>query len=571
MQDSGEMVVRKRDGRSVTFTKSRIESAITGAFKAELGLPKGQPLPHSLQAEVRTLSESVVANVNVQSRRPEGVDVERIQDNVELQLMRRGHYAVARRYIIYREEHKKARVLRAVEEIAGTGLPAGSAILPALAISVLLPDGSREPFEPQRVRRLIFDACLGLEEHCSPHELLEDVFKSLYDGITPPEIRKAAILTARSRIEHDPSYSAVATRILLQAIYQEVLGAAPAPEVFEATYRARFKDYVRESVQSGRLSSQMIEFDFNKLCASLQPQRDALFAYLGLQTIYDRYLLNDHGRRFETPQYFWMRVAMGLAWNEGRQREQRAIEFYNILSTFRFTSATPTLFNSGTLNPQLSSCYLSTVGDDLAQIFKAIGDNAMLSKWAGGLGNDWTAIRATGSHIKGTHGQSQGVIPFLKVVNDTAVAVNQGGKRKGAVCSYLESWHLDIEEFLDLRKNTGDDRRRTHDMHTANWIPDLFMKRVQDGANWTLFSPNEVRDLHDLVGTAFETRYAEYERKADAGEITLFKRVPAAELWRKMLTRLFETGHPWDYVERSVEYPLAAKPRRRRSQQQSVH
>jgi len=284
--------------------------------------------------------------------------------------------------------------------------------------------------------------------------------------------------------------------------------------------------------------------NLTKIAAALQPERDGLFRYPGLQAVYDRYLLHIDGRRIEMPQYFWMRVAMGLALRESRP-EERAIEFYNLLSTMRFTSATPTLFNAATNHPQLSSCYLSTVKDDLEHIFKCVSDNARLSKWAGGLGNDWTNIRATNAHIKGTNGRSQGVIPFLKVVNDTAVAVNQGGKRKGAVCSYLETWHMDIEEFLDLRKNTGDDRRRTHDMHTANWIPDLFMKRVEEERDWTLFSPDEVADLHDLVGKAFEDRYVQYEKLAETGEIRMSKRVPAIDLWRKMLTRLFETGHPW--------------------------
>ncbi len=278
---------------------------------------------------------------------------------------------------------------------------------------------------------------------------------------------------------------------------------------------------------------------------ALVPERDTLFPYHGLQTIYDRYLLHIDGRRIEAPQYFWMRVAMGLAIGEGNRKNDLTIDFYNMLSSFRFTSATPTLFNSGTLHPQLSSCYLSTVSDDLDNIFKVIADNAKLSKWAGGLGNDWTNIRATNSHIHGTNGQSQGVIPFLKVVSDTAVAVNQGGKRKGAVCSYLETWHLDVEEFLDLRKNTGDDRRRTHDMHTANWIPDLFMKRVLENKDWSLFSPDETPDLHDLVGKEFEARFEHYEREAAAGRIKLHRTIPAVELWRKMLTRVFETGHPW--------------------------
>ena len=310
-------------------------------------------------------------------------------------------------------------------------------------------------------------------------------------------------------------------------------------------YKDRFAAYIDEGIAAERLTPELkSDFDLERIAAALDPQRDSLFPYLGLQTIYDRYLLHIDGRRIEAPQYFWMRVAMGLSINED-DKTTRAIEFYNILSNFRFTSATPTLFNSGTCHPQLSSCYLSTVSDDLDNIFKVISDNARLSKWAGGLGNDWTNIRATNAHIKGTNGHSQGVIPFLKVVSDTAVAVNQGGKRKGAVCSYLETWHMDVEEFLDLRKNTGDDRRRTHDMHTANWIPDLFMKRVMNDEPWTLFSPDETPDLHDLTGRAFEERYEFYESEAKEGRIKLSREISAVGLWRKMLTRVFETGHPW--------------------------
>ena len=353
------------------------------------------------------------------------------------------------------------------------------------------------------------------------------------------------VLAARSRIENDPSYDAVASRLMLNIIYRESLDKQSGSDDLATLYEKQFSRYIGIGVEAGRISSELKSFDLEKLAQAIDCERDSLFPYLGLQTIYDRYLLHIEGRRIEAPQYFWMRVAMGLSINEGENKNDRAIEFYNILSTFRFTSATPTLFNAGTCHPQLSSCYLSTVDDDLDHIFKVISDNAKLSKWAGGLGNDWTNIRATNSHISGTNGQSQGVIPFLKVVSDTAVAVNQGGKRKGAVCSYLETWHMDIEEFLDLRKNTGDDRRRTHDMHTANWIPDLFMKRLFADQEWTLFSPDETPDLHDLVGSKFEERYEHYEQLAEQGKIKLSKKIPAKELWRKMLTRLFETGHPW--------------------------
>jgi ribonucleoside-diphosphate reductase alpha chain len=409
---------------------------------------------------------------------------------------------------------------------------------------VRLEDGLRVLFDMNRIRRRLDLACAGLTD-CDAEDLLQEVIKSVFDGISVGEIYRAMILAARCRIECDPAYDIVAARLLRMVISNEALGSSPAnPAEYARLYRNQFEHYIIDGINSDRLSPELRTLNLTKIAAALQPERDGLFRYPGLQAVYDRYLLHIEGRRIEMPQYFWMRVAMGLALRESRP-EERAIEFYNLLSTMRFTSATPTLFNAATNHPQLSSCYLSTVKDDLEHIFKCVSDNARLSKWAGGLGNDWTNIRATNAHIKGTNGRSQGVIPFLKVVNDTAVAVNQGGKRKGAVCSYLETWHMDIEEFLDLRKNTGDDRRRTHDMHTANWIPDLFMKRVEEERDWTLFSPDEVSDLHDLVGKAFEDRYMQYEKMAETGEIRMSKRIPAVDLWRKMLTRLFETGHPW--------------------------
>ena len=527
--------VRKRDGRITSFEAARVEQAIERAFRAEIGIPDQQPIEAALQHQISEITTNVVNQIENRPFSRDGVDVETIQDAVEIQLMRHGHFSVARRYILYREQHAKLRALRAAE---GTGT------LEAPRIFVKQENGEKQPFDATRMRRRIYSAVRGLEQNCSAEELVEETYRTLYDGITPQEIYRAMILASRSRIERDPDYDTVASRLMLMVIYNEALGHIHPNEDLADVCQQRFKDYIETGIESKRLAEKLREFDLEKIAAALRPERDAAFPYLGLQTIYDRYLLHVEGRRIETPQYFWMRVAMGLAWNE-ENKEARAIEFYNILSTFRFTSATPTLFNAGTLHPQLSSCYLSTVMDDLEHIFKVVGDNAMLSKWAGGLGNDWTNIRATNAHIKGTNGQSQGVIPFLKVVNDTAIAVNQGGKRKGAVCSYLESWHLDIEEFLDLRKNTGDDRRRTHDMHTANWIPDLFMKRVRENGQWTLFSPDEVPDLHDLFGAKFQERYEHYEKLADEGKMRLFRRINALELWRKMLTRLFETGHPW--------------------------
>ena len=531
-----DWIVRKRDGRVVPYETTLVTIAITNAFRAELNLAQSQPIENVVEQEIHRMVEGVTSELAPLASTDDGVEVEKIQDFVELELMRQGHYRIARRYIVYRSEHAKVRALRAEDTSEGEE---------AKRIHITLEDGVRVPFDQGRVRARLLSACKGLEEFCSVDEVLDEVMRQVFDGISSTEIYRTMILAARSSIERDPAYDTLASRLMLMVIYNDALQAAPEFKGIEPLYRSQFEHYIIDGINAERLGESLREFDLAQIAEALQPQRDHNFKYLGLQAIYDRYLLHIDGRRIETPQYFWMRVAMGLAIEEGDQKEQRAIEFYNVLSQFWFTSATPTLFNSATKHPQLSSCYLSTVTDDLEHIFKCVSDNAMLSKWAGGLGNDWTNVRATNSHISGTNGQSQGVIPFLKVVNDTAVAVNQGGKRKGAVCSYLETWHLDVEDFLDLRRNTGDDRRRTHDMHTANWIPDLFMKRVRDNSEWTLFSPDEVPDLHDLYGKAFEERYEEYERQADDGKMRMHRRVGAVELWRKMLTRLFETGHPW--------------------------
>ena len=378
---------------------------------------------------------------------------------------------------------------------------------------------------------------------------MQDTLKTLYEGVHEKDVARSLVMTARTRVEEEPHYSFVTARLLLDLMRSETLryfNIAQSATQKEMTqfYPIAFKNYIAEAIRLKRLDPKLADFDLEKLGAALKPAQDLNFTYLGLQTLYDRYFIHEQETRLELPQVFFMRVAMGLALQE-KEKEQRAIEFYNLLSSFDYMSSTPTLFNSGTLRSQLSSCYLTTIPDDLLGIYGAIKDNAMLSKWAGGLGNDWTPVRALGAHIQGTNGQSQGVVPFLKVVNDTAVAVNQGGKRKGAVCAYLETWHLDIEEFLELRKNTGDDRRRTHDMNTANWIPDLFMKRVFDDKPWTLFSPNNTPDLHDLYGKAFEERYTAYEQDVEDGKMKLYKQVNARDIWRKMLSMLFETGHPW--------------------------
>ncbi len=530
-----EFTVRKRDGRISQFDETRIYLAIEAAFKAETGLTRDEQSPDVMQAVVQKITEKVVQECLARAVRGEVLDIERVQDTVETQLMAAGQHAIAKGYILYREERRKARALSGARTTDGQ---------PQAQLFVTLKDGSREPLEAQHIRRRVIAACRGLEDKCSYRDIVDETLQNLYDGVKLDEVDKAMVMAAKARIETEPAYSYVAARLLLKKIYKEVLPTFTTSAEIAGLHRKHFKDYLAEGIKNGRLSADLLKFNLEKIVAALQIQRDEQFAYMGLQTVYDRYLIHVGGKRIETPQYFWMRVSMGLAANE-LNKEARAIEFYDTLSSFRFTSSTPTLFNAGTLHPQLSSCYLSTVMDDLDHIFKVVSDDAKLSKWAGGLGNDWTNVRATGSHIKGTNGESQGVIPFLKVANDTAVAVNQGGKRKGAMCAYLETWHLDVEDFLELRKNTGDERRRTHDMNTANWIPDLFMKRVVTNGTWTLFSPNDVSDLHGLVGRAFEQRYTEYEQMADEGKITHFKRIEAVQLWRRMLTMLFETGHPW--------------------------
>jgi ribonucleoside-diphosphate reductase alpha chain len=533
-----EFSVRKRDGRIEPFNEARIHLAIENAFKSVLSIPKDHPLPESDQLAVDKAAEATIARVLSKAVRGELVDVERIQDWAEQVLMEHGHHAVARSYILYREERRKARALRGDRTLDGQ---------PQAVINIRQLDGTLRPLDPQLIRKTCRAACQGFEDETDWTEIAEAAIKQLYDGATLAELENALILAARERVERDPAYSYVAARLLLNVVYREAfrLPAAPQQHELPTLHTTNLIDYITRGVEARRLSPDLLKFDLQKIAQALDPARDLLFNYLGIQTIYDRYLIHIKGQRIETPQYFWMRVALGLALNEGSQKEDRAIQFYHLLSTHKFISSTPTLFNAGTLTPQLSSCYLTTVMDDLDHIFKCIADDAKLSKWAGGLGNDWTNIRATGAYIAGTNGTSQGVIPFLKVANDTAVAVNQGGKRKGAMCAYLETWHLDIEDFLELRKNTGDERRRTHDMNTANWIPDLFMKRVKTGGTWTLFNPSDCPDLHDLTGTAFEERYTHYEKLADEGKITLFKRVEAVALWRKMLSMLFETGHPW--------------------------
>ena len=532
----GKLRVIKRNGKVVAFEEDKIKVAITKAFLAnESGNAAASERIH------KKVNQISVGVIDVFERRmPSGgtLHIEEIQDQVELQLMRAEELEVARSYILYRAGRTQERKKEA---------PAID-VSNRLEINITKSDGTLAPLDINKVALLINDACEGLEE-VSMNEVLEEALKNLYDGVSLADMRTSLVMSARTKVEKEPNYSFVTARILMDQIRCEALGfLGIADEAsyhdMEKYYPKALNAYIEKGIELDILDPILRTFDLNKLGDAIDHTRDNQFTYLGLQTLYDRYFIHSNDIRYELPQVFFMRVAMGLAVEEDN-REERAIEFYRLLSSFDYMSSTPTLFNSGTKRPQLSSCYLTTIPDDLDGIFGAMKDNALLSKWAGGLGNDWTSVRAMNSYIKGTNGKSQGIVPFLKVANDTAVAVNQGGKRKGAMCAYLETWHLDIEEFLELRKNTGDERRRTHDMNTANWVPDLFMKRVEQDKNWTLFSPGETPELHDLVGKAFEEKYEEYEKKAAAGEMDQSKSMPAKELWRKMLTMLFETGHPW--------------------------
>ena len=531
----GQMRVIKRNGSVVPFDQEKIAIAITKAFLAvEGGAAAASTRIHK---KVNELANAVTTTFS--RRMPSGgtLHIEEIQDQVELELMRSEERTVARSYVLYREERTKVRKEIGEEEKQdGTG------------IKVILDDGTESNLDVQRLNTMVAEACEGLQD-VSIEEIIEEAKKNLYNGVSMSDVRSSLVMTARTLVEKEPNYTFVTARILLDNLRTEALtflnmrNEATQTEM-ESLYPEVLETFIKKGIENEILNPELQNMDIKRLGKALKPERDKSFTYLGLQTLYDRYFIHKNSVRYELPQVFFMRVAMGLSIDE-EKREERAIEFYNLLSKFDYMSSTPTLFNSGTVHSQLSSCYLTTVPDDLLGIYGAIQDNAMLSKWAGGLGNDWTPVRGLGSHIKGTNGKSQGVVPFLKVVNDTAVAVNQGGKRKGAVCSYLETWHVDIEEFLELRKNTGDDRRRTHDMNTANWVPDLFMKRVTEGKPWTLFTPSDTPDLHDLYGKAFEERYEYYEGLTQTGEIGFYKKVDAAELWKKMLSMLFETGHPW--------------------------
>ncbi len=533
----GQLRVIKRNGTVVPFDASKIAIAMTKAFLAVEG---GKAAASTRVREtVDNLTKQITATFK--RRMPSGgtIHIEEIQDQVELILMRAGEQKIARDYVLYREEHARLRAQQKAESAVDSEYP---------PLNVVQADGSRAPLDIARMRTIVSEACAGLAG-VEEKAILDEAMRNLYDGVAEKDVNTSLVITARTLVEKEPNYTFATARLLLDKLRAEALGFLGVAESatqsdMELYYARALPIYIQRGVELELLSPELLNFDLEKLGKALIADRDLQFTYLGLQTLYDRYFIHSNDTRIELPQVFFMRVAMGLAIQE-EAREERAIEFYRLLSSFDYMSSTPTLFNSGTLRPQLSSCYLTTVPDDLHGIYGAIQDNAMLSKFAGGLGNDWTPVRGLGAYIKGTNGKSQGVVPFLKVANDTAVAVNQGGKRKGAVCAYLETWHMDVEEFLELRKNTGDDRRRTHDMNTANWVPDLFMKRVFEDKEWTLFSPNDVPDLHDLYGQAFEERYAYYEAQAAAGKIKVHKTLRALDLWRKMLGMLFETGHPW--------------------------
>lgn len=533
--EPGYRVIR-RNGSVTPFDAAKIGLALTKAFLSVEGSTAAAS--RRIHETVASLTADIVSALTRRAEAGRTFHIEEVQDQVELALMRGAHHKVARAYVLYREQRATERA---------KAVPSTAPEEPLLHIT--RKDSARTPLDMKRLQALVIEACEGMPD-VSADAILAETRRNLYDGITEAELALAPVLAARTLVEREPDYAYASARLLLDSLRREALSAVHGGQQ-QATqaemaqrYAEYFPAYVKKGIEAELLDPELARFDLHRLGAALKPERDLNFQYLGLQTLYDRYFLHTAGTRFELPQAFFMRVAMGLALRE-IDREEKALEFYDLLSSFDFMASTPTLFNAGTTRPQLSSCFLTTVPDDLDGIFKAVRDNALLAKYSGGLGNDWTPVRGLGAHIKGTNGESQGVVPFLKVANDTAIAVNQGGKRKGAVCAYLETWHIDIEEFLDLRKNTGDDRRRTHDMNTANWVPDLFMQRVAQDGFWTLFSPNETPDLHDLYGPAFQAAYEAYEAKAARGEIKIFRQIRAVDLWRRMLTMLFETGHPW--------------------------
>lgn len=520
--------IKKRSGDIVPFDSARITRAMEKACIAT-----ETPVAEHLLV---TLTEDVIAAIETDfaERMP---SVEDVQDRVEIALAAHGLFEVAKSYIIYRTEHKQIRAQEEAELLER--VEKGD-------LYVTKRNGERVKFNIDEIRVAI-QKCIGEFANIIDGErVVEEVKSSLYDGIPTKDINRAVVLVLRAHIEEDPAYALVTARFLWNDLYMDVLGCDDASPEFDSAYRSTFTKLITDSIADGKLDPRMSEFDLDALARALTPKNDKLFTYLGAQTLYDTYFLRTPGKKpLEAPQHYWMRIAMGCAIPETTNKTEHAIAFYNIMSELLYTPSTPTLLHAGLVKPQLSSCFLNTVEDDLHNIFKVYADNAQLSKWSGGIGSDWTPIRATGSLIKGIGVESQGVIPFLKIANDVTVAINRSGKRRSAAAVYLETWHADIVEFLELRKNTGDERRRTHDINTANWIPDLFMKRVREDGEWSLFSPHEAPDLHNLYGKAFQVAYEAYEAKGKAGELEIFTQMKARDLWKKMLSMLFETGHPW--------------------------
>ena len=535
--DPSNLKIIRQDNEVVQFNSIKVFALVEGVFK------KAHQIEGTISAKltliVKEVTDQVITDAIALAKKDK-LHVYDIQDLLEKALMQLGYFKEAKAYILYRLEQREEKEEILLDKAQKRRIFKDS----ERKFEIETSSGDKKTITETYLLDRLDQACRGYEKMINPEDLLNSAILNFYEGIKEEEIDRALIMATKAKIEKDPLYSKVAARLLLDKIYREALGSDTLDQNFEKKHLNYFKQYIAHGIKIEQISAELAKFDLDALAKVIKIERDDKFHYLGLQTLYDRYLIHENNRRLETPQIFWMRIAMGLAINE-EDKLKHTIAFYEILSKHEYLCATPTLFNAGTTHSQLSSCYVSTIMDDLKHIFKTISDDAQLSKWAGGLGNDWTNVRGTGAYIKGTNGHSQGVIPFLKVANDTAVAVNQGGKRKGAMCAYLETWHIDIEDFIELRKNTGDERRRTHDMNTANWIPDLFIKRVKENGSWTLFSPNEVNDLHDLYGQAFEKQYVKYEQMADSGRIKLWKRVEAVQLWRSMLCMLFETGHPW--------------------------
>ena len=532
--------VIRRNNHVVPWSEQKVEIAVRKTF---LSLQRDSAPAVAL---TRAVSE------RVHSSKQSFVHIEEIQDMVQEELMKSGHFKVAEAYILFRAERAASRDAGTDSEVPFAAAATAPAAGQETMILVKRASGENAFWDGADLRKRIEFARIGLDLCLSNDEIEAELRRSVYDQISQKDLDATIVLNSKTLIEKDADFARFAGRIQLTYIYEEILGwdiTRDGIGALKTAHQRAFKKYLEHGVAIKRLNPRLLDYDLAKLSAVLDPSSDLEFDFLGIQTMYDRYLIVDksqkNAKRIETPQFFWMRVSMGLMLDEKGDRESRVTGLYELYKSRRFCSSTPTLFNSGTLHSQLSSCYLYYVDDSLEGImYRGIAENAFLAKWAGGLGGSWTAVRGTGAYIAGTNGESQGVIPFLKLHNDQLVAVNQGGKRKGSGCAYLESWHNDIFEFLELRKNTGDDRRRTHDMNTANWIPDLFMKRMEARSTWTLFRSNEVNDLHDLYGRAFEKRYVEYEALAEQGKIQ-GQKIEALELWKKMLSMLFETGHPW--------------------------